>query len=212
VDNEGTVQGRIHYHFTPKLQSKLQLALSSQPGHSMLQAELDYQGLDFTANLKAVNPSPVDSSGIFVASYLQSITSNLSLGVECVLQKPNSMIEESALSYAARYAHDEGKAISTAQLQAGGVVQVAHWRRIDAMVDAGAEMSVVLGEKREAVCSVGARWEFSSASFRGMFDTKGRVMMVLEERLAPGFAVLMNGELDHWNGKSRFGLGLQMET
>ena len=43
----------------------------------MIQLEQDYQGSDYSLNIKALNPSPTDLTGIYIGTYLQSITKNL---------------------------------------------------------------------------------------------------------------------------------------
>lgn len=178
----------------------------------MIQAELDYQGRDFSVNYKALNPSPISFTGIHIVSFLQAVTPKLALGIEYILQKPTSTLEESGFNYCLKYLHPDRDAITVLQLQTPGqVCQASYWQRIDKAVDLGTELSIS-PFSREAVCSVGGRWEFAAASIRAMIDTKGRVQMALEERLAQGFAILINGELDHWKGQSRFGVGLQMET
>ena len=64
------------------MQPTLAQQMSSQMGHSMIQIEQDYQGMDYSVNVKAMNPSPLDLSGIYIGSYLQAVTKNLAFGVE----------------------------------------------------------------------------------------------------------------------------------
>ncbi len=52
--------------------------------------------------------------------------------------------------------------------------------------------------KREAVATIGAKYEFRMASFRGQVDSQGKVGMLLEQRFTPAFAFLVGGEIDHW--------------
>jgi len=212
VDGDGALQGRFNYQLLPHFVSKFQFQLSGQPNRSMLQAELDYTGLDFTLNLKAINPSPVTPlTGIFLASYLQNITPQLSLGAEFVVQKPSPHLQESGFSYVVRYNGDNY--VATAHLQSASALTTSYWHRVDERVEVGTELQTVLrGGRREAVCSVGAKWEFASATFRAMVDTQGRVQSHLEERLAPGFAVLFTGEMDHGKGQGRFGIGMMLES
>ena len=54
---------------------------------NMIQLEHDYLGRDYSLNLKALNPSPVDGSGIVIGSYLQSLTPRLALGAELLYQR-----------------------------------------------------------------------------------------------------------------------------
>lgn len=87
----------------------------------MYQGTLDYVGTDFTASATLANPNFFQSknlnnnylilsnahvdTGVAVLHYLQSMTTNLSLGAEILLQKVPGM-EVSALSMAANYKGD----------------------------------------------------------------------------------------------------------
>ncbi|ORX97654.1 hypothetical protein K493DRAFT_313989 [Basidiobolus meristosporus CBS 931.73] len=211
IDTDGSLQARLNYAWSPNLVSKVQSQLSNQPGHSMLQLETDYNGDDFNLNVKAVNPSPAEGTGIFVGSYLQSVTKNLSVGLEGLLQKPTPDIEESGLAYVARYAKDNY--IATAQFQGMGVIQASYYQKINEKVDFGTEVQILCAQgRREAVCSVGGKFDFRQATFRGQVDTTGKVSAVLEEKMAPGFSFLISGEIDHMKGASRFGVGIMLEA
>src|SRR5690349_15409742 len=97
----------------------------------MLQLENEYTGDDFTASVKAMNPSALDGglTGIFIGSYLQSLTPKLALGLETVWQRAGmTQGPETATSYSLRYKSDDW--IATAQLQAQGTINTTYWRRI----------------------------------------------------------------------------------
>ena len=73
----------------------------------MIQLEHDYQGQDYNINIKGINPSPLNLTGIYVGSYLQSVSKNLALGVEALYQRPTPQNSELALSYLAKYTSTE---------------------------------------------------------------------------------------------------------
>ncbi|KAJ3285584.1 26S proteasome regulatory subunit 4, partial [Borealophlyctis nickersoniae] len=69
--------------------------LMTTSGHNMMQLEHDHQGADYTVNVKAVNPNPIDSgpswapatkkndaslTGIYLISYLQAVSRSLAVG------------------------------------------------------------------------------------------------------------------------------------
>lgn len=162
----------------------------------MLQTEADYQGDDYSVNLKAVNPW-VEGTGVFIASYLQSITKGLSMGVECILQRPTVDIEQSQLAMVARY--KEKDSTSTVHIQGLGVMQASYFHRVNEKVEVGAEVQMVASEaRREAQCTLGAKFDFHQATIRAQADTTGRVSMFLEEKIFPGFTVNISGDLDHF--------------
>jgi len=162
----------------------------------MLQVEQDYNGQDFNINLKGVNPSPVEGTGIFIGSYLQSVTQQLALGVEAVHQRPTPQQAETTYSYVAKYTGRDY--IATATYQGFGALQAAYYLRYSDKVDFGTEIQLVTaGGRREAVATVGGKFEFRRSTFRGQVDTTGKVSAVLEEKIVPGFSFLVSGEMDH---------------
>lgn len=162
----------------------------------MLQMEQDYNGRDFNVNLKGVNPSVVDGTGIFIGSYLQSVSQNLALGAEAVYQRPTPGQQETVMSYVAKYTGRDY--IATAQYQGFGAFSAAYYLRYSEKVDFGTEIQLLTaGGRREAVATVGGKFEFRRSTFRGQVDTTGKVSAVLEEKIVPGFSFLVSGEMDH---------------
>src|SRR5690554_1480575 len=142
VDNEGQVSGRFNYRWAQSLIQKVnvQLAPASSSGQSVFTTDLDYTGADCSASVKAYNPSVLDGAltGIFIGSYLQSITPRLSLGLESVWQRPAaSHGPETALSYVARYATPEW--VASVQFPGNGALQATYWQKVAERVEAGVE-------------------------------------------------------------------------
>ncbi|RUP16852.1 hypothetical protein BC936DRAFT_139509 [Jimgerdemannia flammicorona] len=210
MDSDTNMNATLKHMWTPRNSTKLVTQITSTPGHSMLQVEQDYQGRDFTANFKAMNPSPLEFTGLYMASYLQSVTPRLAVGSEVVLQRPTPEMEETVMSLVGKYTGPDY--IATAQFQ-GGAVQASYFQRINEKVDFGVELNLLIGGgRREAVATVGGKFEFRQATFRGQVDTTGRVSAVLEEKMAPGFSFLISGDLDHMKGQSRFGVGIMLSA
>lgn len=61
---------------------------------------------------------------------------------------------------------------------------------------------------REAIASLGYDYQFKTSRLRGSVDSNGKVAALLEEMLGPGLRLLVSGELDHWRGDHKFGIGL----
>lgn len=175
----------------------------------MVQLEGDYTGKDFSINLKAMNPSIIEGplTGMFVGDYLQSITPKLSLGVEAMLQRPSA--EEgptTMLAYAARYKSRDW--IASGQLLAHGAVNTSYWRRLSESVEAGVDLNLqfaglsgaggMMGQMgNEGSATLGAKYDFRTAVFRGQVDSKGKVACVLEKTVSQPVQVTFAGELDH---------------
>lgn len=164
----------------------------------MIQLEHDFIGSDYHLNFKAVNPSPADASGVYIASYLQSITKNLALGVESLYQR-SAQNSELANSYLAKITSTDKSWIATAQVQPQGVLQATYWQKLSEKVEVAADLQVINAPtRRDAVATLGARYDFRAAQFRAQIDSTGKVSALLEQRFIPAFAFLVSGEIDHF--------------
>ena len=176
----------------------------------MLSIENDYQGSDFTANLKAINPSILEGglTGIFVGDYLQSITPKFALGVSAMWQRAAmNQGPETLVSYGAKYKSQDW--IASARILAAGSLQASYWRRIAEKVEAGVDLNLQvapaiagpgmmsIGSSKEGVATLGAKYEFRQSTFRAQGDSKGRLACLLEKRVAPAVQVTFAGEIDH---------------
>lgn len=177
----------------------------------MVQLENDYTGADFSANIKAMNPSFLEGSltGIFIGSYLQSITPRLALGLEAIWQRPGGgQGPETAISYAGRYRGSDW--IFSAQVLAQGGIQTSYWKRLSDRVEAGVDVNLQFlglsgapaammgGMKNEGITTLGAKYDFRTSTFRGQVDSTGKVACVLEKRVSQPVMVTFAGELDHF--------------
>ena len=169
----------------------------------MIQMEHDYTGPDYSLNLKALNPSPVDGSGIFIGSYLQSVTKNLALGTEVLFQRGGPLEIPAAPSYLAKYTGSDKSWIATAQIQPMGMLSATYWQKLNEKVEAAADLQVMVANgKREGVATLGAKYDLRMATFRGQVDSTGKVSALLEQRFAPTFSFMVAGEIDHFKVRS----------
>lgn len=212
VDGKGDVQGKYHYTLNESLIGKAQIQLSHRPGYSMYQVESDYLGGDYAVNVRAINANPAENTGIYMASYLQSVTAKLALGVEGVLQRPVPDMEEAGMSLFARYGIPD-KSVLTLTLQNLLGLQASYFHKVSDQVELCSEIQAVLaGPQMEAVASIGSKMEYRQASVRAQLDSLGKIAVFLEERLMGRMALLISGEIDHLKGKSKFGVGLSIEN
>jgi len=214
VDNEGNLNMRMNQGWTPGSTTKVATQLAASPGgHSMITLEHDYLGADYSVNVKAMNPSPLDLSGIYVASWLQSITKNLAVGTETLYQRPTPEMAELSTSYLAKYTGDAKDWIATAQLQPAGIVQATYWQRLSEKVEVAADLQVIATPtRRDAIATVGAKYDLRMATFRAQLDSTGKVSALLEQRFAPTFAFLVAGEIDHFKNAAKVGVGIMIES
>ena len=164
----------------------------------MVQLEHDYQGKDYSVNLKLINPSPVDGSGMVIGSYVQSVTKNLALGTELFASRGAADIPN-APTYLARYVSSNKNWIATAQLQQLGLFQATYWQKLNEKVEAAADLQIMTANgRREGVASVGAKYDLRMSTFRAQLDSTGKVSAMLEQRFAPAFTFTVTGEIDHF--------------
>ncbi|KAJ7285819.1 eukaryotic porin-domain-containing protein [Mycena rebaudengoi] len=213
VDHDGNVNARFNYGWANSTVTKMQAQLSSQAGHNMIQLEHDYQGQDFSLNAKAMNPSPTDLTGIYVGSYLQSITKKIALGIEGIYQRPTPDVSEFSTSYLAKITGTDKNWIATAQTQGLGVLQATYWHKLSEKVEVAADLQLIaLPARREAITTIGAKYELRLAAFRAQIDSTGKVSALLEQRFTPTFSFLISGEIDHFKNAAKVGVGVMIES
>lgn len=213
MDTNGIFQGKYHYSLSERTTAKLQAQLSKQPGQSMVQTELDWQGADCSLNAKAINPDLAEQgSGIYTASALQSFGKHLSAGVEMIAQKatPKEPLDV-GYNVGARYATPDW--IAAINVQQMVALQASYFQKVNDKVELGTELQMLLfGPRRDAVATVGAKFDYRQALIRTQADSAGKVGLVYEERVFPGFSLVLSGELDHVKNASRFGFGINLEN
>lgn len=228
MDSDYNLTGRFNYQLAQNLFLRTQLQLSQQ--QNMLHLESEYLGPDYTLNVKSLNPSIEDGSGIYVASYLQSLTERLAVGMECVHQR-NYGFEETSFSLVGKYTlprfhldltelgpndlvpeQPTQDPVFTFTLQSYGALHFSYVQPISNKVELASEWHAMLNARaRDSVLAIGAKYDFKQSTFKTMLDSQGKITSVLEQKLAPGISFLLSGELDHLKGASKFGYGLQFE-
>ncbi len=233
---------RANRTWSPSNITKIQGQLAQTAGHSMIQIEHDQFGAHHSLNLKTINPSPTDLTGIHMVSFLHSFGPRLSLGFESIIQNPQPGIFERSTSWLAKLtslpdlSSSAAAALTpvgaapiptpfvpswtaTAQLQPTGNIQATYFQKLSDKVDVALDLQTLIQPasmmgpaKREAVATLGAKYEFRMATFRGQVDSNGKVGMLLEQRFTPAFAFLVGGEIDHVKNTSKLGVGIMIES
>ena len=207
VDNDGQISARTNYKWNDFLTTKIDLQSSSM--QSMLQVDNEFTGRDFSAGVKAMNPSVLEGgiSGIVIASYLQSVTPKLALGLEAMWNRAGlSAPPEMAVSYCARYKGSDW--IASAQILAQGAVNTSYWRRLTDKVEAGADLQLQFapgiggrglmggGLRKDGSATAGLKYDFTTSSFRAQVDSSGKLACLLEKRVLPPVQITFAGEMD----------------
>ena len=207
VDNDGQLSARTNYKWNDFLTTKTDLTSSS--AQSMLQIDNEFSGRDFSAGIKAMNPSFLEGgiSGIIIGSYLQSITPRLALGLEAMWNRPGlSAPPDMAVSYCARYRGSDW--IASAQILAQGAVNTSYWRRLTDKVEAGADLQLQFapgmrgqglmggGLRKDGTATAGLKYDFTTSAFRAQVDSSGKLACLLEKRVLPPVQITFAGEMD----------------
>lgn len=207
VDDQGALSATFNWRWSNALTTKSRFQIApGATGQDMAQFENEYLGNDFTATVKALNPSFLEGglTGIFIGQYLQSVTPKLALGLEAVWQRSGlTQGPDTAVSYVARYKSDNF--IASAQLQAQGALNASYWQRLSEKVQAGVDMTLSVapsgammgGLTKEGVTTFGAKYDFRMSTFRAQIDSKGKLSCVLEKRVAAPVMMTFAADVDH---------------
>lgn len=174
----------------------------------MVSLENEYTGSDFSASLKAVNPSILDGgiTGMVMASYLQSITPRLSLGIDALWSRPAMGYPPSLnTAFAGRYATPEW--IASGQFLPGNNIEASYWRKLADKIEAGISMNLAFagmgpggpmgGPAKEGTVTIGAKYDFRMSSFRAQIDNSGKVGVLVDKVIAQPIRLTFSGEIDH---------------
>ena len=216
IDNDGQLMARLNYRWTDAWTTKFQTQTSPGAGQAMLEVDNDVVGKDFSVSIKSINPSYIEGglTGIFVGSYLQSVTPSLALGFEAMWQRAAlNAGPETIMSYCAKYKGADW--IASAQLQAQGGLNTSYWKKIADRVEAGVDLNLQVapgagggglmgpGSRKEAITTIGAKYDFRASSFRAQLDSTGKLSCLLEKRVLPPLQITFAGEMDHVKVSSR---------
>ncbi|KAF2669882.1 mitochondrial import receptor subunit [Microthyrium microscopicum] len=225
IDNERQLMARFNWRWNSALTTKTMAQLApGATGQSMVSIENDYVGSDFTASIKAINPSLLEGglTGMMTGEYLQSVTPKLSVGVQALWQR-QAMTSgpDVVLTYAARYKSLDW--IATAQMSPMGVLQTSYWRRIAENFQVGSSLSLqympgapqgMMGPpaKAEGLATIGAKFDFRTSQVRMQVDSQGRIGAHIEKRIIPPVSVSFVGQIDHVKNESKIGLSISIES
>ncbi|CAO2651853.1 Nn.00g001360.m01.CDS01 [Neocucurbitaria sp. VM-36] len=222
LDNDLQFSGRFNWRWTSAFVTKTAVQLTSQG--NMVSLENDYTGADFSASLKAVNPSLLDGgvTGMLMASYLQAVTPKLSLGIDAFWSRPATAYPpELNVSYAARYRAADWMACGQI-IPDRGVLEASYWRRLTDKVETGINCNLAFagigpggpmaGPQKEGNVTIGAKYDFRQSSFRAQVDNQGKVSCLLEKMIAPPIRVTFSGEIDHKQSAAKLGLAVAIEA
>ncbi|XP_065868693.1 mitochondrial import receptor subunit TOM40-1 [Euphorbia lathyris] len=196
VLTDGRLNARVKCDLTDDLSLKANAQLTHEPHMSHAMFNFDYKGTDYRAQIQLGN------GALFGASYIQSVTPNMSLGGEVFWAGQH---RKSGLGYAARYETD--KMVATGQVASTGMVLLSYVQKISEKVSLATDLMYNY-LSRDVTASVGYDYILRQARLRGKIDSNGTATAFLEERLNMGLNFVLSAELDHQKKDYKFGFGL----
>lgn len=102
-------------------------------------------------------------------------------------------------SYLVKITSTDKSWIATAKTQGLGILQATYWQKLSAKVEVAAELQLsAMPPQREAITTIGAKYDLRAATFRAQLDSTGKVSAFLERRITPTFTFMTSGEIDHF--------------
>ncbi|KAL3517922.1 hypothetical protein ACH5RR_020511 [Cinchona calisaya] len=196
IMTDGRLNARIKCDLSENLILKASAQLTNEPHMSNGMAIFDYKGKDFRSQFQ------LGSGSLFSASYIQSVTPNLSLGGEVFWTGQH---RKSGIGYAARYNND--KMVATGQVVSTGMVMLSYVQKLSEKVSLASDFMCNY-MSRDVTASFGYDYILRQCRLRGKIDSNGCVGALLEERLNMGVNFILSAEIDHRKKDYKFGFGL----
>lgn len=138
------------------------------------------------------------------------------------LSPPPSFPADLAVPFLHVNPRDPTQVLTSTWAPSSGVLQTTYWRRINPRLEVSSELQLLMTPavekalgRRGGLASIGFKLETIYATIRSMVDTHGRISTVLEEKIAPGLAFAISGEMDYSQGRGgqgKVGFGFTLEA
>lgn len=204
INMQGALTGRANWQPVDNILLRAQTQVQPEGGNTF-KVDADYKGGDFSAGAYFFG------GGLVGASYLQSLSEGLSLGVEGFYHLLN---QKGGGAGALRYAWGhKGSSVLTAKAGTfgNGMLELAYQRKVTEKVALATELQYYHGQ----ICLFGLGYEFKlrSAVFKGLISSDTTCSAVLEERISQGggIGLTLSGMLNHKKKDYKFGIGLSLE-
>nr|AFK49486.1 unknown [Lotus japonicus] len=196
VMTDGRLNARVKCDLSENVTFKANAQLSNEPHMSHGMMNFDYKGSDYRSQFQFGN------GALLGASYIQSVTRNLSLGGEVFWAGQH---RKSGVGFATRYNTDQ--MVATGQVASTGMVLLSYVQKVSEKVSLASELMCNY-LSRDVTASFGYDYILRQCRLRGKVDSNGCVGALLEERLNMGLNFILSAELDHKKKDYKFGFGL----
>ncbi|CAH9074157.1 unnamed protein product [Cuscuta epithymum] len=193
---DGRLNARLKCDLSENLSLKGNAQLASEQHMSHGMVNFDYKGKDYRAQFQ------LGSGALLGASYIQSVTPNLSLGGEVFWAGQH---RKSGIGYVARYNTD--KMVAAGQVASTGTVSLSYVQKVSEKVSLASDFMYNY-LSRDVTASVGYDYILRQCRLRGKIDSNGCISSFLEERLNMGLNFILSAEVDHQKKDYKFGFGI----
>lgn len=193
----------VLYHPIPciKIETKFQRLVTSQIYENLI--SMEYIGKSATLAINAYNADR--KSGRMTLSYLRSISENLCLGSELLLEWLKDDLD-ARTALAVRYGKEKYVLAATVSNEA---LDISYWRQIHKSIQFGS--SLAFNQRNEkAIGSICYQWEFKDALVRGMLDSDFAVGFMYKKTL-PELACVFGLSLLFCVPNNRFAFGFTLD-
>lgn len=203
-------QGNLACAATLKTENNKIKMLGRTEGSSWMGAQVELQHCfrNSALTLKLTNINPLAASGITVVNYLHQITAAIALGGEVKCEFGEGQFY-AIPSVGGRYRTDAF--CLAARLSPRGVLEASCMRKISKKVSVATELDVNL-LRREALAGLSCVYHFRDSTIYTQINSNGSVAAVIEKELAgPNIKFSLSGMIDHYNARSAFGMGFNVQ-
>jgi len=234
IEGSGGLFGVLKYGWGPRMNdhmSKIQCQLPPSGSMSGMPAQFifdhEIKGSGYATSFSFANPSPIDFSGVYGLNHLQSLTTKLAAGFSAQFVNFPSRPEICGVSLSPKLKYTNritplqntaGDSILTLELPAAQQgIQASYWQYLGERVEAGAELTVGPDMEKpgsgvkQGLATVGLKFDYRMATYRGQVSSDGKISAHLEQRLNPLMSLQLCGEIDQLRNTSKFGVGISLE-
>jgi len=208
TQTNGDLQARYILSATENLTMQIQSQLTKTPHQSNAVVNVDYKGSDWSLTAKA------GSYAQFGLSYLQSVTRNLSLGLDFMyvgklpMNQPPFYVSTGALRYSTnRFALVS--MLTDNRSQNSLDLTTSYVQRVRDNLTFGTELKIDL-PRAETTCSLGYEYSSPLGAFKTNITTDGKITSLFEKTLSEISGITFSAEVDNAKKSCKFGVGFQL--
>lgn len=199
LGSDGALRANIINSWTDMLTTKLNARVSSLPGESVVNADAEIKGSDYSAVARLINLDAL------FGSYHQKLNPELALGGSLMYVRPQM---RSILTLGARYA--TSSYVATVKGNTEKTYTASFMRKVTDSISMATELEYSL-RSRESAMKVAYEYTGRTARVRGELASGGTVGCMIEKMIMGGLNLQLSGAIDHKKKSSyKFGIGASM--